>query len=125
MTTGQEKIPGKDIDIISLVSDDSLLINLFIQKLKLTFKDAPPSEEEKEAQMRANLDKKKELQEQLNEAKENEVSQPDLGGKAPAKGAKGAKNVAKSSKEIQDEIDELMSIEKNGWLLLDFPRNIN
>ena len=76
--------------------------------------------------MRANLEKETELLEQLAEAKENEVPQAETNAKAPpAKGGKGAKNAVKSAKEIQDDIDDLMSVEKNGWILLDFPRNIN
>jgi len=42
ITFGQETIPGKDVDLISLVSDDSLLVRLFIEKLKLTFDAATP-----------------------------------------------------------------------------------
>lgn len=61
MTTGQEKVPSKDVDLVSLVSDDNLLINLFIQKLKLTFKDPPQSDEDKDALMRTNIDKEREL----------------------------------------------------------------
>ena len=39
LTTGNDKeLPGKDADFVSLVSDDTALVQLFIQKLKLTFK---------------------------------------------------------------------------------------
>lgn len=49
LTTGNEEaLPGKDVDVLQLVSDDSLLVQLFIQKLKLTFPATGPSSEEKE-----------------------------------------------------------------------------
>lgn len=31
----------------------------------------------------------------------------------------------KSSKDIQQEIAQLLSVEKNGWVLVDFPRDVN
>jgi hypothetical protein len=42
---------------MSLVADDSLLVSLFIEKLKLTYHNPPPSEEQLEAKMKENLDK--------------------------------------------------------------------
>lgn len=43
ITTGNETIPGKDTDILSFISDDALLVNLFLQKLKLTFHESDKS----------------------------------------------------------------------------------
>ena len=44
LTTGNEDaIPGKDVDILQMVSDDNLLVQLFIQKLKLTYAPTGPS----------------------------------------------------------------------------------
>lgn len=63
--TGQDKVPAKSVDLVSLIKDDNLLINLFIQKLKLTYHQAPPSEEERDQTMRENLQKEKELRAQL------------------------------------------------------------
>lgn len=49
LTTGIEDVlPGKDVDILQLVSDDGLLVQLFAQKLKLTYAATGPSTEEKE-----------------------------------------------------------------------------
>lgn len=61
VSTGQEKLPGKETDLVSLIKDDNLLVNLFLQKLKLTFHHSPPSKDEQEATMRTNLEKEKEL----------------------------------------------------------------
>lgn len=86
LTTGNEDaLPGKDVDILQLVSDDGLLVQLFIQKLKLTYSNTGPSQEEQEQLMRANIDKEQELLEQLEEAK-NETAEAD-----PKKKGKGAR----------------------------------
>lgn len=65
--------------------------------------------------MRSNIDKEKELLEQLEEAR-NESAEVD-----PKKKGKGVR----SPQEIQDEINNLLSFDKSGWILLDFPRNLN
>ena len=65
--------------------------------------------------MRATIDKEVELLEQLEEAK-NEAADAD-----PKKKGKGAK----TPQEIQDELDQLLSFDKSGWILMDFPRNLN
>lgn len=67
--------------------------------------------------MREKLEKEKELLDQLEEAKANEQADPD-----PKKG-KG--KAAKTPGEVQDEIDALLKAEWDGWLLVDFPRNLN
>lgn len=46
--TGQEKVPGKDVNIVSLIKNDQQLVNLFIEKLRLTFNQPPASAEEQE-----------------------------------------------------------------------------
>ena len=71
--------------------------------------------------MRENLTKKAELLEQLEEARAAEASGEDPKGKPPAKGAKAVKTAA----EIEEEIESLMSVDVNGWVLLGFPRTIN
>lgn len=48
VSTGQEKVPGKEVNIISLIKDDALLVNLFIEKLKLTYTQPPPNPEDKD-----------------------------------------------------------------------------
>jgi len=116
--TGSDAVPGKETDIMSLVADDSLLVKLFIQKLKLTFPNPPPTKEAKLAEMKENLAKAKELQEQLEEALANEQVVDDK-----AKGKPG--KATKSPQEIEADIKALLSVEVNGWILLDFPRTIN
>ena len=44
-----------------MISDDSLIVNLFTEKLKLTYPNPAKSKEEKETEMRNNLVKEKEL----------------------------------------------------------------
>lgn len=65
--------------------------------------------------MRASIEKEAELLELLEEAK-NEAADAD-----PKKKGKGAR----TPQEIQDELDQLLSFEKSGWILMDFPRNLN
>lgn len=72
--------------------------------------------------MRENIKKKADLLEQLEEARGAEAGEADPKAKAPAKG--GAK-VTKSVAEFEEEIQALMSVDVNGWVLLDFPRTIN
>ena len=40
LTSGDtEKLPGKNVDLLSLVSDGSLLVQLFCSKLRMFYKD--------------------------------------------------------------------------------------
>lgn len=61
--------------------------------------------------------KETELFEQLEDAKQNEGADVDPKGKGKVK-------AAKSVQEVQEELNTLMSFEKKGWILLDFPRNL-
>jgi hypothetical protein len=45
VSIGSEKLPGKDISLLSVINDDILLINLLIEKIKLSFKEPPSSKE--------------------------------------------------------------------------------
>ena len=67
--------------------------------------------------MRARIAKEAELLEQLEEAKANEGAEVD-----PK--AKGKPKAVKSVQEVKDELDALLSFEKTGWILVDFPRNL-
>ena len=69
--------------------------------------------------MRENILKEKELIEQLEEAKANEGADADPKGKG--KGGKASKSPA----EIEQEIQDLKALEVTGWILVDFPRNLN
>ena len=57
------------MDLVSLVSDDNLLVQLFCEKLKMTFRDPAPTAQEKQQKLRDKVVKEKELREQLEEAK--------------------------------------------------------
>jgi len=46
VATGAESVPGKHQSLLSLVSDDMLLVQLFIEKLKLTYPNPPPKKED-------------------------------------------------------------------------------
>lgn len=46
MTTGSEELPGKDVDLISLVSDDEALVQLFGERLRLAYPGQGPTVEE-------------------------------------------------------------------------------
>jgi len=69
---------------LGLVTDDSLLINLFIQKLKLTF-PADKSEEAKLEEIKQNIIREEKILEEL-----AELEAANAAGGDPAK-AKGAK----------------------------------
>ena len=88
--------------------------------MKLTFPSEGPSKEEQENELRDLVEKEKELLIQLEESKANDGAEAD----PKAKGGKGAK-ATKSPEEIQEEITKLIAASTNGWILLDFPRNIN
>lgn len=70
------------MDILSLVTDDSLLAQLFCHKLKLTLTDKPASQEDKETRLREIIQKEKELLEQLEEGEPAEDKKGKKGGGA-------------------------------------------
>lgn len=86
----------------------------------MTFKSEGPTKEDQEAELRDLVEKEKELLVQLEEAKANDGAEVD----PKAKGGKGAK-ATKSPEEIQEEITKLIAADTSGWILIDFPRNIN
>ena len=71
--------------------------------------------------MRELVEKEKELLQQLEEAKGNDGAEVEVKGK----GGKGAAKASKSPEEIQEEISKLIAADTSGWILQDFPRNIN
>lgn len=46
MTTGSEELPGKEVELISLVSDDEALVQLFGERLRLAYPGQGPTVEE-------------------------------------------------------------------------------
>lgn len=71
--------------------------------------------------MRELVEKEKELLAQLEEAKASDGVEVE----AKGKGGKGGGKAAKTPEEIQDEIVKLIAADTSGWILQDFPRNIN
>lgn len=68
--------------------------------------------------MRNNIVKEKELLEELEAAQ--------LAGQVEADPkAKGKPKAVKSVDDIQAEINQLLKAQVSGWILVDFPRNIN
>lgn len=96
-----EELPTK-CDLVSRISDDQLLVRLFLAKLKLSF-PADRSKDEIIQEMKNNLNKEKELREQIKEieaANANQAQDP----KAAKKGGKGGSGSAES---IKDELKAL------------------
>lgn len=109
----KESIPGKDVDILSLVTEDDLLTKLFTQKLRFTLTEKPPTAEERDSKLREIVLQEKQLLEQLE-------------GGEPVEDKKGKKGGgAKSPEDIQNEIKELLKPDISGWVLVDFPRNLS
>jgi hypothetical protein len=61
VTGNKDTLPTKDTDLISLISDDGLLAQLFCQKLKLNFTEKEKTKDEKEQKLREVIAKEKEL----------------------------------------------------------------
>lgn len=116
LTTGAQEIPAAGKDLADLVSDEQILVDLFCQKLKLTFDGAEAPDADQ--QRREKIAKEKELLEQIEEAKAAEANEA-----ADPKG-KGKKGAAKSAAELEDDLTQLLSLDRSGWLLVDFPRTL-
>jgi hypothetical protein len=91
---GEGELPPAGTDLTALVTDETLLINLFIQKLKLTFPHEK-SEQAKVDEIKANMAKEKEILEQLAEI---EAANAAGGGDPKAAAAKGKAPPAKGGK---------------------------
>lgn len=115
-------------EYLGLITDDSLLVNLFIQKLKLTFPQEK-SEAAKIEEIKSNLAKEKDILEQLAELEAaNAGGDPKAaagkGAKAPpAKGGKGG--AAPSGEEqLRADLELATKVQPEGWILIDFPRTL-
>jgi hypothetical protein len=81
--------------LTSLITDDSLLVRLFIQKLKLSFGPEKP-ESQRIEDMKQNLQREKEIMDQLAEIEQQNAmnavnaGQSKKAEKPPAKAAKNA-----------------------------------
>ncbi|CDW87464.1 mitogen-activated protein kinase organizer [Stylonychia lemnae] len=111
-------------DLVSMIQDDSLLIRLFIQKLKLSFPQDKP-EQVKIEEIKLNIQKEKEILEQLAELEQQNAAvggAQDKKGKAPP--AKG-KNAGSNEDQLRQDLELIQKIQPEGWILLDFPRTLS
>ena len=100
---GEGDLPSGN-ELINLITDDSLMVKLFIEKLKLTFsKDT--SDSLKETKMREQIAKEIELIEQLNEIKEHNAALA-----ADPKAKKGGNKGGKTEEQVNEEIDQVTKI---------------
>ena len=107
----------QQVDLANLVFDDQMLVNLFIERLKLEYEgvDLEVSKEDLES----GIKREKEIVEQLESMEENTAAA------APAKPAKGAPKGQKAPDEsLREELESIRTVAPKGWILLDFPRNL-
>lgn len=105
-------------DLTNLVFDDQILVNLFIERLKLEYEGVSlgVSKEDLETGIR----REKELVDQLSEINQENSGAPldSKKGKAPPKGGKAPEE------SLKEELDQIRTVTPKGWILLDFPRNL-
>jgi hypothetical protein len=112
-------------DLITLVPDDAMLVNLFVERLKLEY--AGVDLEHNMEEIEAGVTREAEIEAQLTEM---EVSKDSADPAAAAKGKPDKKAAKGGEKKAPDEIlrDELEAIKKfkmKGWILLDFPKSLS
>jgi len=114
------------LDLVAMINDDALLVNLFIQKLKLSF-PADKSEEAKIEEIKQNLAREEKILEELAEL---EAANAAGGDPSKAKGAKappakkGAAGGPSGEEQLRAELEQITKVQPEGWLLLDFPRSL-
>lgn len=109
------------IDLVSLVRNDALLVDLFVEKLKLSYVDHQSTEQTDE-EIRAGLVREKEIMAELDElakAAEAAATDPKAKGKAPAKGARPQEEV------LKEELDAIKEKKLDGWVLAGFPQSLD
>ena len=110
-------------DLTAYVTDETLLLNLFIQKLKLTF-PVDKSEQAKIEDIKSNILKEKEILEQLAELEAaNAGADPKAKGKAPPAKGKGAGGPS-GEEQLRAELELATKVQPEGWILIDFPRSL-
>ncbi len=109
-------ISGEDIS-------DELYVQLFIAKLRMTYPFKTKAELTEEI-------REKVLAENNLKAKIRELEQ-ELAGELPPITAEGKKRKKRSPEvvkaqlsETQDQLEDLQKVEKNGWVMVDFPCNM-
>ena len=110
----------QQVDLPNLVFDDQLLVNLFVERLKLEYEGADLTVSEEE--LEAGIVREKEILAQLAEMEE---TQPEKAAD-PKKGGKEKKGANKNADEtLKEELDGIRKVQSRGWILVDFPRNLN
>lgn len=118
------EVPQK-VDLVSCVLDDELLIDLFVERLRLEYTgvDFEPTLTDLEADIAREREIETILEENVDSAA-GIGSVPDLKAKAKAP-AKGGKGGATSEETLKEELDQIRAAKIKGWILLDFPRSLN
>ena len=106
-------------DLPNLVFDDQMMVNLFVERLKLEYEGQDLAVSQ--ADLEAGILREKELVDQLAEMEENTAAAEPAkkGGKPAAKGGKTS-----DLDTLKEELDSICSIAPKGWILVDFPRNL-
>lgn len=104
-------------DLANLVFDDIMLVNLFIQRLKLEYEGVDLSISQQD--LETGIAREKEIQAQLAELDDTQVSADPKG---KGKGAKGGNKPPDES--LREELDQIRNVSPKGWILVDFPRNL-
>ena len=116
-TDYEGELPQKS-DLANLVFDDALLVNLFVERLKLEYENTEMTVSEDK--LEEGIRREKELVEQLEALEDTSAPvDPKAKGKGAAKG--GGKD---QSETLKEELDSIRNVEAKGWILLDFPRNL-
>jgi hypothetical protein len=103
-------------DLVEQVLDDSLLVNLFVERLILDFSNVS----KKENDILAGVKREREILEQL-----EEIEAASAGGAADPKGkAKGGKSGLDPEK-LKQELEEIKRFKASGWILIDFPHSLS
>ena len=98
-------------------------MNLFIQKLKLTFPN-DKSEQAKIEEIKGYILKEKEILEQLAELEAaNAGADPKAKGKAPPAKGKGAGGPS-GEEQLRADLELATKVQPEGWILIDFPRSL-
>ena len=110
---------SQNTDLLNLVFDDELLVNIFIERLKLEYEGVDLTVSKSD--LETGIQREKEIVEQLAELEDSQAPADDKkkGGKAAAKGAKAP------DESLKEELESIRTVRPRGWILVNFPRNLN
>ena len=120
-----ESLPQK-VDLPNVVFNDDILVNLFVERLKLAYAGPDAAKGQSKEELEEGIKREKEIVAQLAEIDESlaSLAASDQTKKAAAKPPpKGAKGVA-PEEALREELDTLRRLQPQGWILVDFPRNL-